>query len=72
MRDSDHNQTHLKLKPLKEWAKANLPLNSTLRAVLLQEAETMVVEEFLAKFSTWTTLAHLEDQSKIYRRKRFG
>jgi len=47
---------------LKKWARAILPLSSPLRAVLLLENDTMSVQEFLVKCSTWTTLARLEDQ----------
>ena len=63
MPGNSDNQNRLDIKRLKKWAEDSLPLNSTLRAVLLQEKDTMDTNEFLGKASTWTKLARIEDQT---------
>ena len=57
---------------LKRWANQTLAPSSTLREILLEENETMSVEEFLIKISTWLKLAHLEDQNTPNRYKKYG
>ncbi len=53
----------LEIKRLKDWSISTLPLNSTLRNVLLQEEDELSVEEFLIKSTTWMRIALLEDTS---------
>ena len=46
---------------IKLWAKANLPIISHLRGILLLEKEILTVDEFMAKMDIWLKLIELED-----------
>ena len=45
---------------IKLWAKANLPVLSHLRGILLLEKDHLTVDEFLAKMDIWLKLIVLE------------
>ena len=48
---------------IKLWGKANLPVNSHLRGILLLEGDLLTVDEFLVKMDIWLKLIELEGQS---------
>jgi hypothetical protein len=54
---------NVNMSRLKQWAITNLFRDSTLRELLLQEPDTLSVEGFIAKCSTWMKLARIEKSS---------
>jgi hypothetical protein len=50
----------LDIRPLKQFALQNLPLDSPLRAILLSEFDNVSCEEFLVKLSMWQELLKFE------------
>ena len=48
------------MERMKKWARVNLPVNSSLRQVLLLERDELGAEEFINKIDVWLKLLDLE------------
>jgi hypothetical protein len=55
--------TLVKTYRIKKWARVNLPVNSSLRQVLLLERDELGAEEFINKIDVWLKLLDLEASS---------
>jgi hypothetical protein len=54
----------LDIRPLKQFALQNLPLDSPLRTILLSELDSVSSEEFLVKLSMWQKLLKFEAEAR--------
>jgi hypothetical protein len=52
----------LDIVPLKKWVRKNIPLNSSLRELILLEGDKLTPEGFLSKMETWLTLLDIESK----------
>ena len=52
--------SHLSMRPLKNFAKKNLPETSPLREIILAEKDYLTPEEFRAKVPIWRCLVKRE------------
>ena len=48
--------------PLKKWVRKNMPLDSSLRELILIEGDKLTPEDFLSKIETWLTLLDIESK----------
>ena len=47
---------------LKHWVRKNMPLDSSLRELILLEGDKLTPEDFLSKMETWLTLLDIESK----------
>jgi len=50
---------------LKNWVHKNLPYDSSLKELILVEADVLAADDFLSKMGTWLTLLDIEKRSII-------
>ncbi len=48
--------------PLKNWVRKNMPLDSSLRELILLEEDKLTPEDFLSKMNTLLTLLDIESK----------